>query len=884
MRRLAALVATVTLTLVGALVPATRALADTTDHPTGAGAWVLSANSFQGNYAPTFVGNGYLGVRVPPAGQGYTGGAVPTQSTVAGLYAQAPGQVQQRANVPTWSTLTFSESGGQPFSLEVGRVLFWLQQLDLRDGVVTTAVRWAAPNGHVTDLRYEVVTDRARQYVGVVRLQLTPQWSGTADVTDLFDGTDATLTTEVTRNHQPAERRDSLAVRTLGTGIVATLASQLETSSNVQAATNTPVDGGPQTVGQRLSFAVQAGRAYSVSKYVGVVTSQDADQPLQAAQQQAADAEKAGFGDVLAEDTAAWARLWSSRIDVLGNAALATEVRASEFYLLASTRAGVNWSASPAGLSSNDYSGHIFWDAETWMYPSLLATQPDMALGMDTYRFKRLAAAEANARATGYQGARFPWESALDGTEQIPNPSINTEGVFEIHITADVALAQWQYYLASGDRSWLASRGWPVIAGAAEFWASRAALGADGRWHILHVTGPDEEHPDVNDEVYTNVAAATTLRLAANAADILGRPVPAAWNTIANGLVVLSDSRLAIHPEFQGYAGVVVKQADVTMLQYPWQYREPADVEQHDVDYYVPRTDPQGPSMSDAINSIDTSELATPGCASYTYTLRSVEPFVRDVFDQFSENRNGGAFTFTTGIGGFLQEFLYGYSGMRWASDSVHLSPTLPPQLSGLVLRQLAWQGRRYTVAIGPKTTQVTLDSGPAMPITSGGRTSMLSAGRSLMLTTRRPDLTPTADLARCEPAQASTFVPGADPVAADDGSRATDWQPAAVPSSLTVRRAGQGPVDEVVIDWGLLYPTPPAIGPPVLLRATDYEVQVSSDGRTWMTVASVHGTSTGQEDVLHFAPVRAGFVRLRLNAASNNQPPMLDELQVLAG
>ncbi len=37
----------------------------------------------------------------------------------------------------------------------------------------------------------------------------------------------------------------------------------------------------------------------------------------------------------------------------------------------------------------------------------------------------------------------------------------------------------------------------------------------------------------------------------------------------------------------------------------------------------------------------------------------------------------GGAFTFTTGIGGFLQEFLYGYSGMRWNGSAVQLDPSL---------------------------------------------------------------------------------------------------------------------------------------------------------------------------------------------------------------
>ena len=351
---------------------------------------------------------------------------------------------------------------------------------------------------------------------------------------------------------------------------------------------------------------------------------------------------------------------------------LATDVNASEFYLWSSTRDGVDWSVSPAGLSSNGYDGHIFWDAETWMYPSLLAQHPDLAAGMDAYRFQRLTAAEQHAAATGYAGARFPWESALDGTEQIPPPtSVNSEGLYEQHITADIALAQWQYYLVTADKNWLQHQGWPVLSGAAAFWASRATLGSDGKYHIDGVTGPDEENPDVNDEVYTNVGAMRTLQDAVQAAQVLGITPPASWSQIAANLVVPVDASQDIHPEFSGYGGQLVKQADVTLLQYPWGYAMSPKLALSDINYYVPRTDPGGPSMSDAVNLIDNAALGTPGCASYVYTERSFEPFIRDVFSQFSETKTGGAFTFMTGIGGFLQEFLYGYSGMRWGADSV---------------------------------------------------------------------------------------------------------------------------------------------------------------------------------------------------------------------
>jgi trehalose/maltose hydrolase-like predicted phosphorylase len=156
-----------------------------------------------------------------------------------------------------------------------------------------------------------------------------------------------------------------------------------------------------QSVGQRLSFAVTAGQAYVLTKYVGVDYSLDNPSSAAAAQLEAAGAASTGFAALRAENNRAWAQLWQGRIDVFGNPTLATNVNASEFYLWSSTRNDLDWSVSPAGISSNGYDGHIFWDAETWMYPSLLAQHPELAAGMNAYRFDRLPAAEQHALATG---------------------------------------------------------------------------------------------------------------------------------------------------------------------------------------------------------------------------------------------------------------------------------------------------------------------------------------------------------------------------------------------------------------------------------------------------------------------------------------------------
>jgi hypothetical protein len=50
----------------------------------------------------------------------------------------------------------------------------------------------------------------------------------------------------------------------------------------------------------------------------------------------------------------------------------------------------------------------------------------------------------------------------------------------------------------------------------------------------------------------------------------------------------------------------------------------------------------------------------------------------------------------------------------------------------------LAYQGRRFTVAIGAKTTTVTLDAGSAVTVESPARTTTLRPGSTVQMPTRR--------------------------------------------------------------------------------------------------------------------------------------------------
>jgi trehalose/maltose hydrolase-like predicted phosphorylase len=139
---------------------------------------------------------------------------------------------------------------------------------------------------------------------------------------------------------------------------------------------------------------------------------------------------------------------------------------------------------------------------------------------------------------------------------------------------------------------------------------------------------------------------------------------------------------------------------------------------------------------------------------------RSVDPFLRGPFNQFAEGRHGGVFTFTTGHGGFLQIFLYGFSGMRWREDRVRLDPILPPQLDGLTLRRMMWQGRAFDVAIRREHTTITLTGGMPINVEVAGATLPLRQGAPVTVPTRQPGQPPTGDPTRRAEAITSTPNP----------------------------------------------------------------------------------------------------------------------------
>ncbi|WP_446039910.1 discoidin domain-containing protein [Streptomyces sp. SID1121] len=784
-----------------------------------------------------YSGNGYLGTRVPPLGAGYdergdaTGWPLFTPrydgAFAAGLYAHEPATTADRqvlAALPSWTTLDV-RIGGETLGPE-SRISRYRQSVLLRCGVVRTALRWTTADGRVTDLTYEILTDRSDPHAGAVRLRLTPRWSGEAHLSPGLDWRGARRLTRTGGEAGGAgtARGTETAGSTGTAGGTETFRTLGTDTAGAVATTLRPDVRGP--------VQVEADRTYTVVKYVGVDTALTSPDPRAAARAASRRAAARGWRGLFDANAAAWAPLWAADVSVPGHPDLRAWLRAAQYGLLTSAREGGGDSIAPTGLSSDNYAGLIFWDTETWMFPGLLVTRPELARSVVEYRHRTRAGAAENAEKLGFEGLFHSWTSGGRGELWTECQSWNPPHcVTQNHLQGDIALAVWQYYVATGDRGWLRERGWPLLKGSAEFWASRVTANTDGSYSVKEVAGPDEYSNGVTDGVFTNAGAATALRHATRAAALVGETAPARWSEIADRIRIPYDAKRKIYLQYAGYTGSRIKQADTVLLTYPLEWRMPAGAAAATLDYYAARTDPDGPAMTDSVHAIDAAAIGEPGCATYTYLQRAIRPFVRGPFALFSEARGSKAGAddplsgspaqdFLTGKGGFLQVFTHGLTGLRLREDGVRLDPTLPPQLAaGVDVRGLRWQGRTYDVLIGPRETTVRLTSGA--PFTLHTPTGPRRLASTLTLPTRRPDLTPTTNAARCHPAKASSEEPGLYANAAVDGSDATSWVPTTATSALTVTLPRPTRIATVTPHWTT--PTAPS-----------YQVETSTDATHW--------------------------------------------------
>lgn len=442
----------------------------------------------------------------------------------------------------------------------------------------------------------------------------------------------------------------------------------------------------------------------------------------------------------------AWYTLYNDAfIEIPSDSLLEMTARSSLYQLLANTRT-YNVSedrglpVSVPGLSSDSYGGMVFWDADLWVQPALLPFFPQIAKNMNNYRNATHSQAKANAKQYGYPGAVYPWTSGRYANCTSAGPCVD----YEYHINVDIAMASLSIYMNGGDGiddEYLRYTTWPIVKDAAEFFTAYVKYNATlGQYETYNLTDPDEFADHINNGAFTNAGIKTLLKWANDIGNHLEEYVDPKWMEISHNIYI-PRSKSNITLEYSGMnSSIEIKQADVTLMVYPLGYINDESILNNaikDLYYYSERQSASGPAMTYPVFVAAAAGLLNHGSSSQSYLYKSVLPYLRAPFAQFSEQSDDNfltngltqpAFPFLTANGGFLQSILFGLTGIRYSYEVdqptkkmqrlLRFNPIELPLLpGGIAIRNFKYMGQVLDIIINDHNGTIVHKKGD-LPIT----------------------------------------------------------------------------------------------------------------------------------------------------------------------
>jgi HAD superfamily hydrolase (TIGR01509 family) len=506
------------------------------------------------------VGNGYFGTR--GAMEETDSNEVNNPGTyIAGLYNRLASKVGDRmvenedfVNVPNWLPINFRIDGGEWFDFNKAEFPDFKKQLDFRTGVFSRSVVAKDKQGRETRIESRRMASMADPHLASIQYTLTPLNYG-GEIT-LSSGINGDIINDGVERYKQLNQKH-LKPREQGCreNLIWVSADTTQSGINiVEAAIHRLFYNGSEldvngtallnTAKAYLHFKVMAevNTPVTLEKFVSIYTSKpdDVADPMVRAMEAAT--RNLRFEELLSESVKAWKQLWDKiDVQVEGSRMDQKLLRLHLYHLMVSAshhNASIDASFTARGLHGEAYRGHIFWD-ELFILPFYNIHLPEAAKATLLYRYNRLPKAREYARAYGYTGAMFPWQSGSDGREETQvvhlNP-LNGEwgedfSSLQRHVSLAIAYDVWEYYHTTGDLEFLKKYGAEMFLDICRFWAGKSELNPEtGRYSIAKVMGPDEFHEQyhgstdggLRDNAYTNIMVVWVIDKAFEVLKLIG--------------------------------------------------------------------------------------------------------------------------------------------------------------------------------------------------------------------------------------------------------------------------------------------------------------------------------------------------------------------------
>ncbi len=494
---------------------------------------------------------------------------------------------QTIVNVPD-ATIIELYVDDEPLFVPTARTPEYERVLDMRRGVLSRDLEWAAPSGkhvrvrssrlvsfehrHVLAISYEVIVDRPAPVLLRSRIVNRANAGAEGGLRTTSEG-DPRLGTRLGRRVLESrlverdEGRIVLGYQTVESGM--TMAVGVEHVFDIPSPHGVTITADADASECLVAIDAEPGMPIRLVKYATYQSSRSAPVADLALRCRTTldRVRSVGFDGLVAAQRSCLDRFWD-RADVTLEDTVRHPVRMQQavrwnlFHLAQATWRAEGAGVPAKGLTGDAYDGHYFWDTETWVVPFLAYTQPRIARNLLRFRHSMLDQARARARDLDLEGALFPWRT-IGGEEA---SAYYQAGTAQFHINADIAWAIRRYVDVRDDVDFLVETGAEILVETARMWADRGFYGADGCFHIHGVTGPDEYTALVDDNAYTNLmarlnlnyAVSTLERLAAERPDAyaglcsdlgIGPDEPAAWRRAAEQMYVPHDPETGITPQ-----------------------------------------------------------------------------------------------------------------------------------------------------------------------------------------------------------------------------------------------------------------------------------------------------------------------------------------------
>lgn len=462
-------------------------------------------------------------------------------------------------NVPNWLQLSFRIEDGEWFDLRKLEILSFRQELDQKQAILLREVTFRDAEGRCTRLRQRRLVSMDKPHLAALETLIHAEdWSGRIEVRSGLDGR---VTNDGVERYRELNSRhlETLAVESLSDDTLS-----LETRTNqshiliAQAARTrfwrdgeelevaVRVDQSADHIAHHFEVEIDSQAPLRIEKVIALYTSRDHAISEPALEARIDVGEGPRFDELAARHVLLWGHLWGRFDFEIAHDDAAEEKRTGQIlrlhilHLIQTTSPRVmdlDVGVPARGLHGEAYRGHIFWD-ELFVFPLFNLRMPEITRALLRYRFRRLGEARRAARAAGYRGAMYPWQSGSNGREESQRLHLNPKSGnwipdnsrLQRHINAAIAYNVWQYFQVTHDMEFLSFYGAEMLLEIARFWASMVNWNEDlGRYEIRCVMGPDEYHdaypdadePGLNNNAYTNLMAVWVLLRALELRDIL---------------------------------------------------------------------------------------------------------------------------------------------------------------------------------------------------------------------------------------------------------------------------------------------------------------------------------------------------------------------------